>query len=160
MIISTTRFGELEIPEDKIITMAKPVLGFERLKQYCIIEREDCEPFLWYQSIDSPETAFIVCNPVIFYPDYRIEVNPRELEEIRITDVKAVETYSIVTVPRDPRQLSINLKGPIIINTENRLAKQLVLVNSDYKVKEYLIDIETVESEATGEKVEEPALTV
>lgn len=139
MRISTLRFGDLEIPDDKIIRMEKPILGFEQLKRYCIIEREDCQPFLWYQSIDDPTVAFIVVNPLFFYSDYRIEVNPKEVEELNISDVKSVETYVIVTIPPDPRQMSFNLQGPILINTETRLAKQLILVNSEYRVKHYVI---------------------
>jgi flagellar assembly factor FliW len=140
MRISTLRFGELEIPEDKVITMAKPVLGFEQLKRYCIIEGEDFEPFLWFQSVDDPTVAFIIVNPRIFCNDYRIEVNPKEIEEIDVASVKTVETYVIVTIPPDPRKMTINLQGPILINTESRLAKQLVLVNSNYSVKHHIID--------------------
>jgi len=143
MNITTLRFGELEIPDDKIIRMSKPVLGFENLKRYCLIEREDCEPFLWYQSIDDPAAAFPVVNPLLFCPDYRIEVNPKEIEELKIKDLKAVETYAIATIPTDPADMSLNLQGPILINTENGLAKQLVLVNSGYDVKYYVMKGDT-----------------
>lgn len=156
MIISTNRFGVLEIPEDKIITMPKPVLGFEQLERYCIIERDDCEPFLWYQSIDDPNVAFMIVNPIVFCPEYRIEVNPRELDELKIGDVSTVETYAIVTIPKDPTQVSINLQGPILINTETRLAKQLVLVNSEYKIKHLLSELIDVRVDAFDEVVEEP----
>lgn len=161
MIIKTLRFGDLEIPEDKIIMMEKPILGFEQLKKYCIIEREDCEPFLWYQSIENPAVAFIIINPLFFYPDYRIEVNPKEIEELKIDDVKSVETYAIVTVPSNPRQISINLQGPILINTETCLAKQLVLVNSNYRVKHYVLEeLEPIAEPAAREKKQDYAVPV
>ncbi len=140
MRITTLRFGELEIPDDKIIHMAKPVLGFEQLKKFCIIEGEDFEPFLWFQSVEEPSVAFIIINPIFFYPDYHIEVNPKEIEELDVGDVKTVETYVIVSIPPDPKKMSINLQGPILINTQTKKAKQLVLVNSKYKVINYMID--------------------
>lgn len=139
MKITSLRFGTLEIPEDKIISMPKPILGFEHLTRYCIIEREDSEPFLWYQSVEDPSVAFIVVNPLFFYPEYRIEVAPKEIEELKVSDVRAVETYVIVTIPADPRQMTANLQGPILINTETRLAKQMILVNSDYRVKHFIL---------------------
>jgi flagellar assembly factor FliW len=49
--------------------------------------------------------------------------------------VNNVETYVIVTIGESPTEISANLQGPIMINTENNLAKQLVLVNSEYKIK-------------------------
>jgi len=161
MIISTLRFGELEVPGDKIITMEKPVLGFEQLKQYCIVERDDCEPFLWFQSLEDPAIAFLIVNPVIFYPDYRIEVNPKEIEELLVNDVKTIETYVIVTVPQDPQRMSINLQGPILINTESRLAKQLVMVNSEYRVKHFIMkSTEMTRARETVEETEETLVGV
>lgn len=139
MIITTQKFGDLEIPENKIITMEKPILGFEHLKQYCLVEREDSEPFLWYQAIDDPSISFLVVNPLLFYPDFRIEVNPREIEELRVNDIATIETYAIVTIPKEARMMSLNLQGPILINTETCLAKQLIMVNSQYRVKHYVL---------------------
>ncbi|MDD3500922.1 MAG: flagellar assembly protein FliW, partial [Candidatus Cloacimonetes bacterium] len=48
----------------------------------------------------------------------------------------------IVTVPKDPAKMTANLKGPILINTKNRLAKQLVIDNNDYSIKYRLLDEE------------------
>jgi len=139
MRISTLRFGELEIPREKIITMAKPVLGFEQLKKFCIIESRDFEPFMWFQSVEDPAVAFIIVNPLFFNADYRIEVNPKEIEELQVSDVKAVETYVIATIPPDPKRMSVNMQGPLLINTRTCLAKQLVMVNSDYKLRHFII---------------------
>ena len=64
-----------------------------------------------------------------------------ELAELKISDVEAVETYVIATVPSDPNGISINLQGPILINTDNNLAKQLVMVNSHYQVNHTLMEL-------------------
>ncbi|MCP4706533.1 MAG: flagellar assembly protein FliW, partial [candidate division Zixibacteria bacterium] len=87
--------------------------------------------------------AFIIVNPVFFCADYHIEVNPKEIEELDVADVKSVETYSIVSIPSDPKKMTINLQGPILINSKTKLAKQLILVNSKYKVKHQMIDVRT-----------------
>jgi flagellar assembly factor FliW len=140
MIIDSLRFGQLEIPDDKVITMKRPILGFEHLSRFCLIEREEMAPFFWLHSIEDSATAFIVMNPAILQKDYRIEVNPKEIAELEVTNLEAVETYVVVTVPDDPRQMSANLQGPILINSDNGYAKQLILVNSDYKVKHRIMD--------------------
>ncbi len=152
MRITTQRFGEIEIPEDKIITMAKPILGFEQLKRYCIIESDNFDPFLWFQSVEDPAVAFIIVNPLFFEAGFKIEVNPKEIEELNVADVKSIETYVIVTVPADPGRMSINLQGPILINNETCLAKQLVLVNSDYEIKKYIIEPERLSDKPVKEE--------
>lgn len=140
MKIFTSRFGELEVGEDSIIRMTKPVLGFEQIREYVIVETEDFEPFKWLQSVEVPDLSFVIVNPLHFFPDYMIEVNPKEIEEMKVVDPGHIITYVIVTIPPDYSQMTANLQGPILINTQTNLAKQLVLVNSRYGINHRLID--------------------
>jgi flagellar assembly factor FliW len=140
MYINSLRFGPLEIPDDKIIMMERPILGFENLTEFCLVEKDELAPFLWLQSVEESSVAFLIINPHVFFPEYRIEINPNEIAELRVATVESIETYVVVTVPEDPNQLSANLQGPILINTENNLAKQLVLVNSEYQVRHSILE--------------------
>ena len=135
MIINSHRFGTLEVPEDKIITMERPILGFERLRHFCLMEMTELAPFHWMQATEDPTVAFLVMNPVIFFPDYRIEINSQEIAELEVTDPASVETYVILTIQKKMSDITANLQGPILINTVNNKGKQLVLVNSRYQVQ-------------------------
>ncbi len=143
MQIESLKFGILEVPDDKVIKMARPILGFEQLATFCLVERDDARPFMWFQSVEEPAVSFVVVNPAVFFPEYRIEVNPAEIAEISIQNLEMVETYVIVTIPENAEEMTANLQGPIIINTENCLAKQLILVNSDYQVQHQVFPVLT-----------------
>ncbi len=140
MKIETTRFGTLDIDEAVIIQMTKPVLGFEEYRRYVLVETQDFEPFKWFQSVDNPDLAFVIVNPLMFFPDYALEVNPKEIEELDVADVADIVTYTIVTIPSDYRRMTANLQGPVLINTRTRLAKQLVMVNSRHNIRQRLFD--------------------
>lgn len=155
MVVQSVRFGQLEVPEEKLIRMQKPILGFEHLTTYCLIEKEEFLPFLWLQSVEDPAVAFVVVNPVVFFPNYKIEVHSKEVAELIISQVDLVETYVIVTIPEDPTQMSANLQGPILINTENTRAKQLILVNSDYQVRHNIFKAVQAASPLAVEEKEE-----
>ena len=152
MIVNTFRFGPLEVPEEKLITMERPILGFENYSDFCLIEIEELAPFMWLQSTEDENVAFMVVNPVVFFPEYRIVVNPKEIAELKVGRVELVETYVIVTIHEANREISANLQGPILINTETRLAKQLVLVNSEYRVDHRIL--EALESRSREEELE------
>ncbi len=147
MLINSTRFGELDVPDGKLVVMKRPILGFEGMNSFCLLEREEWEPFLWLQSTEEPETAFIVVNPRVFFSGYHIEINPKEIAELEVDNLNAVETYVIVTIPEDPAEMSVNLQGPVLINTANGYAKQLVLVNSEYEVQHSLMDVVPADAE-------------
>ena len=157
MLVTTRRFGEFEVPADKLITMARPLLGFEKLKSFCLVESEEMTPFFWLQSTEEPEIAFIIVNPRLFFQDYKIEVNRAEIAELMISDVHMVETYVIVTLPSHSDRISVNLQGPILINTENNLARQLVMVNSEYGIKHFILE-EVTEQHTEEMAVLEPEL--
>ncbi len=140
MIINTLRFGPLEVGTDRIITMERAILGFESLRTFCLVEMEEFVPFHWLQSTQDPAVAFLVFNPVMLFSDYRIEINSKEIAELDVAEAADVETYVIVTIPEDPQRMSANLQGPVLINTRNNKAKQLVLVNSEYRVKHFIFD--------------------
>jgi flagellar assembly factor FliW len=156
MKIQSERFGYLEIPDNKMIRMKKPILGFERLERFCLIEQDEFRPFMWLQAVDDPGVAFIVVNPLVFFPDYHIAVHSKEVADLRITSTEKVETYVIVTVPEKLKEMSVNLQGPIVINSENRLAKQLVLVNSSYQVQHPLMDVVETTPHTETVHIEEP----
>jgi len=144
MKIITSRFGELEISEDLIIHMTKPVLGFEQVREYVIVENGEFEPFKWLQAVDDPDLAFVIVNPLLFFPDYMIEVNPKEIEELKVENAGQIITYVIVTVPSDYTQMTANLQGPLLINTRTNLAKQLVLVNSRHGINHRMLEPATI----------------
>ncbi|MFZ1685691.1 MAG: flagellar assembly protein FliW [Candidatus Zixiibacteriota bacterium] len=139
--VTTLRFGTVDVPDEKLITMERPILGFENLTSFCLVDVPQLAPFLWLQSTEDPSAAFLVVNPCVFYPSYHIEINPKEIAELRVALPQSIETYVIVTLAEDPSQTSVNLQGPILVNTENNLAKQLVLVNSQYQVRHFLTDV-------------------
>lgn len=156
MIVNSLRLGQLEIPDEKVIRTVKPILGFEHLTRYCLVDVEETKPFLWFQSVDDPAVAFLVINPRVFFPHYKIEVNSNEIAELEVDRVESVETYVIVTVPEDPSEISANLQGPVIINTDNNKAKQLILVNSEYCIAHRILD--TLPQQAKETETEIPEL--
>ena len=136
--IEATRFGSIAVPEDTIIHMPKPVLGFERITRYVLLQPNEISPFVWLQAVNQPDLAFLLVNPTLFFADYRIEINRREVEDIELDDSADADVLAIVTVTANPDDMTVNLQGPIVINTRARKAKQLVLSSAEWSVTERL----------------------
>mgnify|MGYP001243309066 FL=1 len=131
----TTRFGEIEISEETIISFPNGILGFPDQTNYALINTDDNSPLKWLQSLEDPTLAFVVTNPNLFKPDYMVDAYRKDLAEINVQNEEEVLVLVIVTVPKDPSKMTANLKGPILINTQNRLAKQLVIDNNEYEIR-------------------------
>jgi flagellar assembly factor FliW len=123
----TTRFGELDLPPDRIIDFPQGIIGFSEVRRFSLVDNPGGGPFQWLQAVDVPNLAFVITDPRIFFPDYRVPVRAEELRPIGIESVDDGAVVVILVVPQDPRGITANLQGPIVINLRDRLARQLVL---------------------------------
>jgi flagellar assembly factor FliW len=135
--IKTTRFGDVNVPRSEVLTFPEGLIGFGPLKEYVVIPNPSGGPFQWLQSVELPSLAFVICDPLVVKPDYRVAVRKEELASIHIERVNDGAVVVIVVIPRGGthKDMTANLKGPIIINLKERLAKQLVLSGEEYALK-------------------------
>jgi len=137
LIVENTRFGTIEIKEDKIITMKRDMPGFPGRKRFVLLNREESRPFLWYQCVDDPALAFILLNPYLSMPDYSFDLNSILSEMSWQTDgVDNVTIFVIVNASSGvPGKMTVNLMAPMIINTNRLEAIQVIMQDSVYSHK-------------------------
>ncbi|MFQ5454948.1 MAG: flagellar assembly protein FliW [Nitrospirota bacterium] len=129
---SSSRFGELTVENDKAIYFSEGIIGFPWIKRYVILDHYREAPFKWLQAVDDPDVAFVIVEPSIVKPDYTPAIDKENIADIDIKDELDICILLIVTIPhRDPTKVSINLQAPIIVNVENKRAKQIVLNDVD-----------------------------
>lgn len=140
MLIETRVFGQIEIEEKEIITFPEGIPGFEDVREYVLLKKEKEEnPFFWLQSVRESFPAFIVADPWLILPDYSPEMDDTLLKSIEISDKEQLLCLVILVVPEDVKKIRANLKAPVVINKEKKLGKQIILENSKYKTKHYLL---------------------
>lgn len=131
--IETTRFGVLEVDEDKIIHFPEGLVGFDERKKFVIINHQDDSPFKWLQCVEVTNLAFLVSDPFWFCPDYEFELSDEDEKKLELTSPEQVAVLVTITIPKDdPKAFTANLLGPLIVNSERRFAKQLVLTSEKY----------------------------
>ncbi|WKZ31821.1 MAG: flagellar assembly protein FliW [Thermodesulfobacteriota bacterium] len=129
---STSRFGEISVPENKVIRFVQAMPGFERLRRFIIIDHDEQGTFRWMQSIDDPGVAFLLTDPSAFKPGYSVPLKKWEMEKLGAESPEGLVTLVMVCVARDARELSLNLKGPVVFNAESMNAIQCVIDRDDY----------------------------
>lgn len=140
---ATARFGALDVPESEQLEFGRGLLGFEHLKRFVHVEIEAEQPFGWLQSLEDPQVAFVVTHPALFFPEYQVEVDPRELGDVRPSPNERLLVLAICTLAESPALVTMNLQGPLVINQSTRRGKQLVLNHSGYGTQHRLTDAST-----------------
>lgn len=153
MKANTRIFGEIEIQDDKIIRFDNGIIGFPDLKEFTLIfdsEKEDKTSISWLQSLNEPELAFPVMDPLTVYPDYNPSVEDELLKPLGELTPDNLFVLVTVTVPADIKEIAVNLKAPIVINTDTKKANQLI-VDNDLPVRYKIYDIIQSGKEKAGE---------
>lgn len=141
MKIKTTNFGEIEIEKDKIIYFPEGIPAFEEEKEFVIILNDDKEnPFHWLQSVKNPKLSFIILNPFEIFNDYDILLPETAINKLKIENKEDVAIYTIVVIPEDITKMTTNLLGPIVINTKEKLGKQVILDDNRYTTKHFIFN--------------------
>jgi flagellar assembly factor FliW len=125
----------LEVREESIITFPKGLLGFEGYSRFTLIESEEEAPFSHLQNIEHAEISFVVTDPFIFFPDYDWVLSTDVQKELGIQDVSTVMVRSIVIVPTNPLQSTVNLMAPLVINRATQQGVQFVIHDSSYGIR-------------------------
>ncbi|HKQ47458.1 MAG TPA: flagellar assembly protein FliW [Phycisphaerae bacterium] len=139
MVIETSRFGGIEVDDQRFLNFPKGLLGFPDDREYALIQTGENSAFYWMQAVHRPELAFVVCDPRMFVPDYRVVVKAEDLGHIGLTQTHGSQVFVIVNKYED--QLTANLQGPLILNIATRVGKQLVLADKRYSTRHPLMDL-------------------
>ena len=141
MEIKTRIFGDVTISDDKMISFPNGIVGFPDLKDFALIhdeEQGDQAGIRWMQSVQEPNFAMPVINPLVVKEDYDPMVDDELLSVIGKGENILVLTT--ITVPTDLSKMSVNLKAPFVINVDTRKAVQVVL-EDDLPVKFYVYEL-------------------
>lgn len=136
MIIETSRFGRVELKTEDLLTFAEGLLGFSDLRKFVLLDDPSDDIFAWLQSCESPAIAFPVLEPELFAPAYKVNLTKGDLDALKLPTADQARYFTIVTIPEDPTQMTANLKAPIIMNVNTRLARQCVLQDNNLAIRE------------------------
>jgi len=144
MNVKTRHFGDVEIDESKIITIENGLFGFEEYKKYVLLYdsgTDEVPNIQWLQSVDEELLALPVMIPTTIVPGYNPVVEDETMESLGKWTEESISILVTVTVPIDIKNMSINLKAPIIINTDTMKGCQVIAENPEYEVKYKIHDL-------------------
>ena len=130
--LQSTRFGEVEIPEEAVIDFPQGLIGLGG-SRYTLLARSDDAAFVWLHSLDDPALALPLTNPWRFFDSYEVEIADDEAERIGIGSDDGTVVYVTVRAAESLEDFSANLRAPILVN--NGLGHQVINQAPDAPVR-------------------------
>ena len=138
MKIQTTRFGEMDIDEAKIITFTEPIFGFPDSKKFVLLDNTN-SLFKWLQSTEKKDLAFVMMDPLQIMENYEVSVSSEVIKDLNLSSIDKAVVLCIVNIANECASVTANLVGPVILNPDKMLAKQVVMLNSPYGLKHSIL---------------------
>ena len=137
--VNTLRFGEVEVAEDKVVHFADGIPAFEDEHEFVIVPYDEESPYVFLQSLTTPDLAFLMTVPFIFFPDYEFEIDDENQNKLELTRQEDMLIYTLLTINGGKvKDMTANLMAPVVVNTANMQARQVVLDRSSYTTKHRL----------------------
>jgi flagellar assembly factor FliW len=138
MIVGTTRFGQVEVDDKSIIRLPRGLIGFDDASEYFLLDHGPESAFRWLQSVARPELAFVVVDPSEFFSDYEFELTETEADYLGIKKPGDAMVITLVTIDQGAGQVTTNLVGPIVINSNTLTGMQIVIDDERFGTKHIL----------------------
>jgi flagellar assembly factor FliW len=143
MKFTTSRFGEIEVPDESQIFFPEGVVGFKGAHHFVMFDCGEEGIFKWLQSVELPELAFVICEAQRIVPDYQVMIGEKERDLLELDRPEDAAVCLILNIPENFQDATANLLGPIVMNGESRRGMQLVLVHPDYSARHRIFRSET-----------------
>lgn len=138
MDIQTKAMGIVPIVDKQIINLSQGFYGFGQYNAFALIDAAQ-KPFIWVQSLDKHDLAFLAIDPFLIRPDYEINIDDSFLSSIEIESPSDVLVFALITIPSNGSPITANLQGPLIINKKNNKAIQAILTDTRWQTKHDLV---------------------
>lgn len=125
--IRSAVLGEISVLPSQIFHFPEGVFGFPESRRFALLPTARTDVY-WLQSIEHEALAFLLVDPFRFVEGYSVELGPLELAGLHPVAASDLVVFCVLTLPGEGRPSgTINLQGPIALNLERAMGRQVVL---------------------------------
>ena len=136
MKLQTKYFGEIDYEAGDVITFPVGPFSFEEEHEFLLLPFEGgAGSLLCFQSIHTPGLAFVAMDPFSLLPGYNPVLQPQEQKELGVADSQELGFYVLCVVKKPVSDSTVNLKCPVAIHPETRVARQVILETDTYEMR-------------------------
>lgn len=136
MKLQTKYFGEIDYEREDVLSFPAGLFGFEDEKEFLLLPFEGSgETMLCFQSVRTAALAFVSMNPFALAPDYEPVLQAHELAELGVAESAELAFYVLCVVKNPVADSTVNLKCPVVINPDTRVARQVILETDSYEMR-------------------------
>ncbi len=118
--------------------MPHGMIGFPGLTRYRLLAGAPDTPFFVLESEERSGLRFPLIDPAVARPEYALHLEPGRLDEMEIDDPEDALVFAVLFAPGNAKEITINLRAPVVVGKKTRVAKQILLDDETLPVRALL----------------------
>lgn len=120
-----------------VFSFEKGIYGFEEIREFTISPASDSRenPLHIMTSPEDESIRFILIPPIYADSSYEIDIEDEDVKGLGIEKPEDVMVFSIISVGKDRKSMTANLKSPIVLSMRTMKGKQIILEKSHYDIR-------------------------
>ena len=136
MELNTRLFGVITYAEEDIISFPSGIPSFEEEREFLLLPIEGGDgALLCMQSVKTPALSFILMNPFSLDGSYAPVLRENERKTLQVERDQDLCFHVLCAMKRPLTDSTINMKCPIAVNPDARIAMQVILDTDDYHMR-------------------------
>jgi len=133
--VYTLKFEVFANRLEDTVTFPGGLVGFPALKQFRLMEPEGGYPLKFLQAVDQEDISFVCIDVAAIKPEYEVPLSGEEALGLALEKSSDALVLALVVIPEDPRRMTANLAGPLVVNTRTLQGRQIVLNPEQFALK-------------------------
>lgn len=129
-----TRFGTFQADWKDIISFPEGIPGFEQCHHFALLSSPELEPVHCLHNVEGPAVSFLAVDPRLVLPTFRNALTDADRTRLGVKDESALLWLALLTVDVDG-SASVNLRAPIVINSDRMIGYQIVPRDAVYPMR-------------------------
>jgi flagellar assembly factor FliW len=134
--VDLPRFGTLSYAHTDVIEFPWGLPGFSQHRRWLLLTLETQPGFIWLQSLDDLKVAIPTAEPSMIFENYEPKLPAYSFVALDIENAEDFALLGVVVVTENAEEMTMNLMAPIVVNMRSGKARQVMLENSAYSVRE------------------------
>ncbi len=132
MVEIKTSNGTRLVEKKHIIHFIGGIPGFDDFTEFVFFDINDCEPFKSMLSVEDGGPDFVVVETNQIFSEYAPFEHLPSLDDLGLGEPMELVVLSIVTLAEQPEDITINLRGPLLINRATSRGRQIIIDDERY----------------------------
>jgi len=134
-MLRSRKLGDVPYSPDDVVRFADGLPGFEQLRDFLLVTRDECAPFIFLASLENLDVTLPLLPFAMASGGTALEAPADSRGRLGEGPGALIGAYAVVSIGPDAREITANLRAPVLVNLDTRRGCQAILPDETFPLQ-------------------------